>query len=80
MTQFCVPMLESERGWGQKIDGYSGPFDTLDAANAFRKLYNETYNNEENTPDWYIMALEPVVYRMQRCEYKMTVADKSDAI
>lgn len=68
--KYVVPMYESERGWGSKIDGYSGPFDTLELASAFRKAYNEKHNNETVVPDWYIAALEPVEYTSQKCDYK----------
>lgn len=71
--EYVVPMFESERGWGAKIDGYSGPFDSIEAANAFRSAYNLKNNNEAETPDWYIVALEPVKYTGQECIYKTTV-------
>lgn len=71
--RYVVPMFESERGWGAKIDGYAGPFDDIEAAAEFRRAYNLKNNNEAQTPDWYIVALEPVEYRMQECVYKMTV-------
>lgn len=73
MTKYVVPMYESERGWGAKIDGYAGPFDTLDKASEFRKAYNDKHNNEAVTPDWYIVALEPVEYIGQKCNYKSVV-------
>ena len=66
-------MYESERGWGSKIDGYAGPFDTLDAAEAFRSAFNLKHNNEATAPDWYIAALTPVRYAGQECAYKSTV-------
>lgn len=47
MSKFVVPMLESERGWGQKIDGYAGPFDDLQTAEKFADRYNEINNSEE---------------------------------
>lgn len=71
--QYAVPMYESERGWGSKIDGYAGPFPDEESAKDFRKRYNDKHNNKPVTPDWYIVALAPVPYIGQRCEYKMTV-------
>ena len=71
--KYCVPMYESERGWGAKIDGYAGPFDTLEAANTFREEYNTKHNSEDKVPDWYIAALSPVILTTQTCEYKNTV-------
>lgn len=70
---FVVPMYESERGWGSKIDGYAGPFETLEKAAEFKRAYNLKNNNEAVTPDWYIMALEPVPYTNQKCDYKSSV-------
>lgn len=73
MTKYVVPMLESERGWGAKVDGYAGPFESKEAADKFRAAYNIKNNNEASTPDWYIAALTPAPYTGQECAYKMTV-------
>lgn len=73
MPKYVVPMYESERGWGAKIDGYAGPFDTIEAANAFREEYNRKHNNETVVPDWYIVALDPVEYDGHVCEYRTEV-------
>jgi len=73
MTQYVVPMFESERGWGCKIDGYAGPFDTLEDAEAFEVKFNLKHNNLPKAPDYYIMAMEPVPYRSQECSYRSTV-------
>ena len=69
--QFVIPMYESERGWGSKIDGYTGPFESKNAAETYKKNYNLKYNNEKNTPDYYIMALEPIEYKSQQCDYRL---------
>lgn len=71
--KFMVPMFESERGWGSKIDGYAGPFDTFESARAFERTYNEKYNSASSVPDYYIKALNPVDYDGRRCSYKSTV-------
>lgn len=71
--KFVVPMLESERGWGQKIDGYAGPFDTFDQADVFRAEYNGKNNSEQRVPDYYIMALTPTPHTGQVCDYRSTV-------
>ena len=71
--QYVVPMWESERGWGAKIDGYAGPFDTIELAGEFQRAYNRKYNSEARVPDYYIMALEPTPYNTQACNYKSTV-------
>jgi hypothetical protein len=49
-----VLIIESERGWGQKIDEEK-EFDTLELANAFIKEYNSK-NTETVVPDWYMYA------------------------
>jgi hypothetical protein len=71
---YVVPMYESVRGWGSKLDGYAGPFDTLGNAKAFQTAYN-TKNNPpmDVAPDWYIVALEPEIFTGQTCDYSKTV-------
>lgn len=52
---YRVDIIESERGWGSKVDEIKY-FDTEPAA----KLFYETYNkqNTSNTvPDWYMVAV-----------------------
>lgn len=66
---FVIPYYESERGWGSKVDGYSGPYETIEEANRQKKLYNLKYNNESVVPDYYIVALDPVPYTNQTCDY-----------
>lgn len=73
MTQHIVPMLESERGWGNKIDGYAGPFHSLQAAKNFQREYNRVNNNADRAPDWYIVALDPKPHCGERCEYRTYV-------
>ena len=51
---YRVGIIESERGWGQKLDE-SRFFDTETDALSFCKKYN-TYNTEEVAPDWYMQA------------------------
>lgn len=71
--QYVVPMYESERGWGSKIDGYAGPFDSEPLAKNFQERYNRKYNNEPTVPDYYISALNPVPYKGQKCDYRTTL-------
>lgn len=73
MTQYVVPMYESEIGWGAKVDGYAGPFDNQTDAENFRQKYNKKFNDEDVTPSYYIVALEPVPYKSQKCDYRSTV-------
>lgn len=74
--QYVVPMYESERGWGAKVDGYVGPFDKYEKAIGFIYAYNLKYNNEDQAPDYYIKALTPVEYTGQACEYHSGVDGK----
>ena len=55
---WAVVMLESERGWGSRVED-TVYFETKDEAEVFRKEYNEQHNNEPIVPNWYIVALEP---------------------
>ncbi len=54
MAKHRVNIIESERGWGQKIDEVK-TFDTKDEALAFCNKFNER-NNEDTVPDWYMRA------------------------
>lgn len=71
---YVVPMYESESGWGGKIDGYAGLFDTMELAQSFKTAYNNFYNNEATVPDYYIVAQEPVPYKKgMKIDYSSTV-------
>ena len=50
-----VNIIESERGWGQKIDSVKH-FDTREEAEAFCVEYNKE-NNKYIVPDWYMYAI-----------------------
>ena len=49
-----VEIIESEAGWGQKLDEVR-EFPTLEEANAFIKEFNAP-NNKPVTPSWYMYA------------------------
>ncbi len=49
-----VYIIESERGFGQKIDEVK-EFDTLELAETFVTEFN-SHNTEEKVPDWYMRA------------------------
>ena len=53
-TNFRVVIIESERGWGQKVDEVRY-FDNLAEAEAFVKKFNAG-NNLGVVPDWYMYA------------------------
>jgi hypothetical protein len=48
-------MIESERGWGQKIDEVLY-FDNEQEAKEYARDYNLKYNNLDYVPEWYIRA------------------------
>lgn len=70
-----VLMIESERGWGQRIEEKK-EFPTLAEAEAFCREYNSKNNPPlETTPDWYMYAQISgrVGQPMLRLEEKETV-------
>lgn len=56
---YRVDIIESERGWGSKIDE-SHYYDNEAEARLFVKQYNDKYNPPlkpgESVPDWYMVA------------------------
>lgn len=52
-----VFIIESERGWGSKVDEVK-EFDTPEEAAKFVKDYNDKYNPPRPgpAPDWYMIA------------------------
>jgi len=53
-----VTVIESERGWGQKIDEYRR-FCSKEEAQKWVDAYNKQ-NDLPYVPDWYMYAQEPV--------------------
>lgn len=49
-----VPVIESERGWGSKVDDHMVCLSNADA-NEFIKEFNAE-NNQPTVPDWYMYA------------------------
>lgn len=58
-TAYRVDIIESERGWGSKIDE-TIYFDNEAEARAYVKEYNDKYNppleHGQGVPDWYMIA------------------------
>ncbi len=52
---YRVDIIESERGWGSKIDE-TIYFDNELEARLYVKTYNDKYNPPGPTPDWYMVA------------------------
>lgn len=54
VKKYLVDIIESERGWGQKVDE-TLEFDSKEEAIEYCKKYNSK-NTEERAPDWYMYA------------------------
>lgn len=52
---YRVDIVESERGWGSKIDE-TIYFDNQAEARQYAIDYNKKYNTEQTTPSWYMYA------------------------
>jgi len=52
---FKVNIIESEAGWGSKVDEVL-EFETLDLAQAYVKEYNNPNLGNGAVPDWYMIA------------------------
>ncbi len=49
-----VEIIESERGWGSKVDEVK-EFDDMEQAEEFIKTFNSA-NDKDQVPDWYMYA------------------------
>lgn len=56
--KFRVDIIESERGWGQRLDDVKY-FDDAMEAYKFVEDFNKQ-NDSDTVPDWYMYAQEPV--------------------
>jgi hypothetical protein len=56
-AKYEVCIIESERGWGQRVDEVKH-FDSKIDADKFVKDYNAK-NTSPVVPDWYMYASEP---------------------
>lgn len=54
-SAYRVDIIESERGWGSKIDE-SIYFDNQEEAVKYADDYNNKYNTAKEVPDWYMYA------------------------
>lgn len=57
-TMWKVAIIESERGYGQKINEVK-EFETYEEAEEFVKEFNAK-NDLDYVPDWYMVAMDPV--------------------
>jgi hypothetical protein len=56
--RFRVDIIESERGWGTKVDEQRY-FTSADEAWKFVESFNRD-NPKDHIPDWYMQAQDPV--------------------
>lgn len=54
---WAVEIIESERGWGSKVDEVKY-FDNFDDAAEFVREFN-SHNIAASAPDWYMVASTP---------------------
>ena len=59
---WAVDIIESERGWGSKVDEVKY-FDNFDDAAEFVNKFN-SHNIAESAPDWYMVASTPKRVKM----------------
>ena len=52
---YRVDIIESERGWGSKVDE-TLYFDNEEEARKYVVGYNAKYNTSKEVPDWYMVA------------------------
>lgn len=56
-TKWKVDIIESEAGWGQKVDS-TEIFQSFDEAMKYVEEFN-SQNNLPHVPDWYMYASSP---------------------
>lgn len=56
-TLWKVDIIESEAGWGQRLDE-TKEFESEESAEKFRTAFNAS-NNKDVVPDWYMYASAP---------------------
>lgn len=57
-SQWEVDLIESERGWGQKIDS-TRRFEAFKEAVEFQQEFNAENDFTKDVPDWYMIADTP---------------------
>lgn len=55
VRQWKVNIIESERGWGSKVDE-TKYFNSEESARKFAADYNDKHNPPGPAPDWYMIA------------------------
>ncbi len=73
LTYYTVQDIESEAGWGQKVDEVHY-FRTKEEAVAYIKQFNSR-NTETTTPSWYMRADGPYTQHVDEKLVKLIVED-----
>lgn len=73
MRYWKVQVIESERGWGQRVDE-TKYFFTSEEATTFVVDYNKQ-NTAHSAPDWYMQANDPTTIDIPDELAKMIVED-----
>ncbi len=64
-VKYRVNIIESEAGWGQKIDGFRD-FDSFEEADTYYKDYNNQIKSEQSVPSIYWFATKPELVDLDR--------------
>ena len=65
---YKIPVIESEAGWGRKIDDWM-ICSSYDNAMKFKSEFNSK-NTEDTTPDWYMQVEgEPEVINLTESQF-----------
>lgn len=59
MNAFKVPVYESEKGWGSKLDDFMVCLTRTDAEHFITEFNSK--NDKEVVPDWYMYATNDIV-------------------
>lgn len=73
LTYYRVDEIESERGWGSKVDDVSW-FRTKEEAEAYIKKFNSR-NTAATAPDWYMRADGPYIETIDESLFKLILED-----
>ena len=63
-SKYRVYIIESEAGWGSKVDGHRD-FDSFEEANNYYTDYNKQ-NNQDKVPSIYLRAEKPKLVDLDR--------------
>lgn len=62
---WCVDIIESERGWGMRVDETLVFGEDREVAETYVREYNGKYNTATVVPDWYMAAQAPYHVRVE---------------